>query len=114
MGLPAVYELTGPTAGDKGSPSTLFTLAPSTPVTDTVTLASSPSGTFTPASLSFSSSAAKTFRFTPHALGTYTITLTSALGDTVIGSPFTYKASPNLAKRWFPGLRGNRSTARGY
>ena len=93
------YTLTGPTTGIKGLPSTNFTITPSSAVSDTITLSDGASGVFTPSSLTFaSSSTPQTFTYTPSAVGTFTLTFTSALGATISGSPVSYVSTP--AYQW--------------
>ena len=94
--MPITYTLTGPTTGVKGVASTSFTLTPSGSVTDSVTLSDGGAGgVFSPASpLSFSGAGARTFTYTPPTSGTHTLTLTSAAGDVITGSPWTYTATP--------------------
>ena len=71
-----------------------YTLTPSASSTDTIALASSADGTFSPVSLSFSdSSAAQTFTYTPATAGTKTLTVTSEDGDSIAGSPVTLTVS---------------------
>jgi hypothetical protein len=91
----ATYGLTGPSSGPIGVASSAFTLTPSGSITDTVTFADSPSGgTFTPTSLSWSSSsAAQTFTYTPATPGAKTLTLTSGASYAITGSPATYTAT---------------------
>ena len=99
-GAPVNYTLTGPTTGLTGTLSADFTLTPAGTVgSDTVALAAS-TGTFknlsgtTITSLTFTSSAvAQQFTYTPASVGAKVLTLTSADGGTVAGSPWTYTAT---------------------
>ena len=110
------YTLIGPTTGVKGVPSTNFTLTPSTSVSDTITLSDGGSGgLFTPSSITFNSSATPaTFTYVPAAPGAYALSLTSALGAAVSGSPATYASSPAYIWRYVQSnsyLSGSGSTA---
>ncbi len=84
------FTLTGPTdSGFKGVASS-FTLAPASATTDTVTFSDAGAGgVFSPTSLTWASSGAtQGFTYTPPAAGTQTITIISADGAPVAGSPF--------------------------
>jgi len=95
--LPVGYALTGPTSGVIGQASTAFTLTPNTTVSDTVTMNDvSQGGTFTPSSLTFtSSSTPQTFTYKPLAGGLKAITLVST-NWSITGNPASYTAQPNL------------------
>ncbi len=89
------YTLTGPSGGIGGSPSAAFTLTPLGATTDLVALSDGAGGTFTPSCLTFTSSAAaQTFTYIPAAPGVKALTLTSADGATIAGSPWSYTPTP--------------------
>jgi hypothetical protein len=89
------YSVSGPTSGNVGAASTSFTVTPSATATDTITLSDGgQGGTFSPASLTFSgSSSPQMFAYTPASAGTKTLTLTSANGGAITGSPLSYTAA---------------------
>jgi hypothetical protein len=85
------FTLTGPSGGTPGAAVTL-TLTPAAATTDTITFTlSGLSGTFSPTSLTWSNSAAaQSTQFTPSAIGSGTITATSADGAPITGSPLSF------------------------
>jgi Bacterial Ig-like domain len=89
------YNLTGPSSGTANVPSTNFTLTPAASTTDTVTPSDGgKGGTFTPARLTFNASgAAQTFTYTPTTTGEISLTLTSADGGVITGSPLSYTSA---------------------
>ena len=93
------YSLTGPTTDSVGTASGKFTITPSASITDTVSLKSSVAGDIFSTSVPnfISSAASTTFTVTPIALGTRTITATSAAGHSVVGSPCTLTATVTLS-----------------
>jgi hypothetical protein len=92
---PIGYSVSGPTSGNVGVASTNFTLTPAATTTDTVTPSDGGAGgTFTPTSLSWAASAAaKTFTYTPATTGPISLTVTSANGGVITGSPLSYTAA---------------------
>ena len=83
------YTLTGPSSGTVNVASTNFTVTPNGAYTGTITPASTGSGTFSPTSLSYSSStAAQTFTYTPTSTSgsPHTISVTSSPALTNPGS----------------------------
>lgn len=88
------YQVSGPSFGPLGAPSALFSVIPSQAITDTMILSDGGNGgMFTPASLSWSNSnQTKFFTYTPASVGVKLLTLTSAEGYGVIGSPWLFTA----------------------
>lgn len=95
LGSYVPFTLSGPTGGTVGVASAAFTLTPSSTTTDVVTFSDGGAGgTFSPTSLTWtSSSAAKTFTYTAASSGTNAITPTSQDGAPIGGSPFSFFAS---------------------
>lgn len=89
------YTVTGPNVGVSGSISGQFTVTPGAFVgSDTITLSDGGAGgTFSPTSLVFfNTSAPMVFNYTNATTSLPTITLTSSVGGTITGSPWTYTA----------------------
>ena len=86
----AGYTLSGPASAFVGNPAA-FALTPSGLVTDVITFSDGGAGgAFLPASMTISdSSSTQTFSYTPSSPGTKILTITSADGGPVIGSPVT-------------------------
>jgi hypothetical protein len=89
------FSVTGPTSGTVGRPSANFTLTPAATTTGTVTPSDGgKGGTFTPPSFTFNASgAAQTFTYTPTTTGEISLTLTSADGGVITGSPLSYTSA---------------------
>lgn len=94
----AAYTLTGPTSGTAGQPSSNFTVTvDATAITGTVVVTPNDSGgggTFTPATLSFTTAnQAKTFTYTPASAKTVSINATATQSYTNSSGAVSYVAS---------------------
>jgi hypothetical protein len=101
--------LTGPASGVTGVASTNFTVLPASTTTDSIALSDEGAGgAFTPASpLIFTAgAAAQTFTYTPASVGPKTLSLTSADGAAITGSPFTYTGEPGTIYAFWDDLAG--------
>ncbi len=93
--LPHPLSVSGPSYGTVGVTTASFTVTPSAAITDTVTMSDGAGGTFSPASLSWAaSSASQNFTYTPGTIGANAVTLTSALGAVISGSPAPVSVAP--------------------
>jgi hypothetical protein len=107
------YSIIGPTSGAVGVAAQFFLVPTGTPAaTDTITLATTGSGTFSSTSLSVTESPADiAFTYTPTEPGPVTLTLTSANSLTVGGSPYPFAAFVDFAMTGpTSGLMGQPST----
>jgi hypothetical protein len=94
LGNQATMTLGGPASGQASQPVT-FTVTPSLATVDTITFSDGGAGgTFTPTSLTFSSSsgAAQSFTYTSSGSGVKSLSIHSANGNTLAGSPFSFHA----------------------
>lgn len=92
------YSLTGPATGTAGVPSSNFTVTPNGPPSTSLVVTPSATGcTFSPASLTFSTSAPQTFTCTAATAGAKTISVTHT-GGGFVGDPanLTYTAAAAL------------------
>ncbi len=90
------YATGGATSGTVGTPSANISVTPSATIgSDTITISDGGAGgTITPSTLTFSaSSAGQNFTYNAASAGSKTLTLTSADGYSITGSPITFIAS---------------------